>query len=69
VLCLLQQAFAVKFEGVISDSGREDDFVYIGKFCFDYTTGKQRTLPGGAVDLTLHSYDGNAIKGAEGLEF
>ena len=60
---------AVKFDGVISDSAYEDNFVYIGKFSFDYTTGEKHSLPAGAVDLTLTSYDGKGIQGAEGLEF
>lgn len=54
---LVASTHAAVFTGKIRNSAKHDNFVYLGKFCFDYTVGELYNAPGGAVDVEITPID------------
>src|SRR5690606_36052756 len=43
--------------GTVTNSSDYSNFVYLSKFCYDYTTGVLHDTPGGAVELRISPLD------------
>lgn len=54
---LLSVGEGAVFRGTVVDSSKSHEFVYLGKFCFDYTTGPNHHKPGGLLEVDLTPLD------------